>query len=313
MVRRFQPEVKRGSKLLYWIFILLIAAAWIWLFIQYFDRYGYLHPEITWAVRGVKYDTAYIDGVLIWKEVPVSAPASGTVAFPQGRGPVRVARGAVVARIFTGAKTVDIKAYQQGYFVAGLDGYENNWRYSSLWPGTDILPQPKKLVMLANDTPVGRGQFIGKIAEQPQELRFIGYADFNKGLGRQLAAGRLNVKMDRDDTLSEAEVRVSSRIAHKVKLYITLPWFRPEDVLSRGYTLILETGRTDGALIPESALSVRGKETGVFMVRGARVTFVPVEGIPAGNGKFLATKGLSVGDAVVENSGNAREGRIQLW
>ncbi len=49
------------------------------------------------------------------------------------------------------------------------------------------------------------------------------------------------------------------------------------------------------------------------MVRGARVVFVPVEGKKLANNKFLVTKGIPVGDAVVEEGAAAREGRIQLW
>ena len=49
------------------------------------------------------------------------------------------------------------------------------------------------------------------------------------------------------------------------------------------------------------------------MVRGARVVFIPVEGRKLANDKFLVTKGITVGDAVVEDAATAREGRIQLW
>ena len=49
------------------------------------------------------------------------------------------------------------------------------------------------------------------------------------------------------------------------------------------------------------------------MIRGARVVFASVSGKTLNGGMFLVTKGISVGDAVVEDAASAREGRIQLW
>src|SRR5690606_22830882 len=118
-----------------------VIAVWIWAFKLYFDRYEYLHPEITWAIPGIDVELVKISGVLLWKEVPLPASAEGVVTYPQGTGPVRVSRGSVVARITSGNKASDVKAYQQGYFVAALDGKENSWRYSEIWPGFQPLPQ----------------------------------------------------------------------------------------------------------------------------------------------------------------------------
>jgi len=65
--------------------------------------------------------------------------------------------------------------------------------------------------------------------------------------------------------------------------------------------------------VPNSAILRKDDRSGVYLVRGTRVVFVPVEGKPADNGKFIITKGISVGDAIVEDASTAREGRIQLW
>ena len=92
-----------------------------------------------------------------------------------------------------------------------------------------------------------------------------------------------------------------------------MPWFPPEFILSRNYTLIVDAGQTEGALVPQSAIIENGGRTGIYMVRGAHVHFVPVEGKKLANNKFLVTKGITVGDAVVEEGAAAREGRIQLW
>jgi hypothetical protein len=129
----------------------------------------------------------------------------------------------------------------------------------------------------------------------------------------QIKNETLKVKMDGVDTVSTAEIRVSMKTGRRTKLYLTLPWFQPEVVLSRKYTLIVEAGMTEGAMVPNSAVMKRKESLGVYMVRGSRVVFKPVEGKPADNGKFLVTKGISVGDAIVEDASTAREGRIQLW
>lgn len=313
MVRRFEPEETGTFKPLYWIAVVAVILLWIWAFKLYFDRYEYLHPEITWAVPGVDHDIVAVKGVLLWKEVPLLSGVSGVVSYPQGTGPVRVARGSVVAHIAYGSKSYDIKAYQQGYFIAGVDGLEPAWRYSELWPGDAPLPEPRRLVIIKDGMVIGMGQPVGKLIEQPQELRFIGYADVVGNMSGQIKNETLKVKMDGVDTVSTAEIRVSMKTGRRTKLYLTLPWFQPEVVLSRKYTLIVEAGMTEGAMVPNSAVMKRKESMGVYMVRGSRVVFKPVEGKPADNGKFLVTKGISVGDAIVEDASTAREGRIQLW
>lgn len=312
MVRRFEAEEIRTFRPLYWAAVLFIAVIWIWAFKLYFDRYEYLHPDVTWAVPGVETQLVKIPGVLLWKEVPLVAKMAGTVSYPQGTGPVRVSHGSVVARIVSGGRAMDIKAYRQGYFVAGVDGEEISWRYSAIWPG-DKLPVPHKLSHLKDGLTVGPGQAIGKLVEQPQELRFVGYAKIRGNIADQIKNRSLMVKMDMGDTVTRAAIRVWMDVGDQTKFYVTLPWFQPETLLSRKYTLTVEAGRTEGALVPASAVLDKDGMRGVYLVRGSRVIFQKAEGKAAANGKFLVTKGISVGDAVVEDASTAREGRIQLW
>jgi len=246
MVRRFEPEETGRFKPLYWIAVIFVILLWIWAFKLYFDRYEYLHPEITWAVPGVDHDISAVKGILLWKEVPILSGVPGVVSYPQGTGPVRVARGSVVANVTYGSKSYEIKAYQQGYFIAGIDGLESVWRYSELWPGDAPLPEPRKIVIIKDGMVIGKGQPVGKLIEQPQELRFIGYADVVGNMPEQVKNGKLKVKMDGVDTVSTAEIRVVTKIGHRIKFYLTLPWFQPEVVLSRKYTLIVEAGTTEG-------------------------------------------------------------------
>lgn len=314
MVRRFDPEEQnRGFRPGYWIAVVVVIIVWIWGFKLYFERYDYLHPEITWAVPGVDTETVKISGALLWKENPVLANMSGVVFYPQGTGPVRVARGAVVARISSGSLVKEVKAYQQGYFMAGVDGLESSWRYAELWPGNAPLPVPKSVVMVKNGFVVGKGQAVGKLIEQPQELRFVGYTDLAGDMQEQIKNNTLRVKMDGVDTVSKAEIRVAMKMGRKTKMYLTLPWFPIEMVKSRRYTLTVEAGSTEGAIVPGTAVMQSGAGYSIYMVRGSRVELKSIEGKPIEDGKFIVTKGISVGDAIVETASSAREGRIQLW
>lgn len=314
MVRRYTPDVKKRLRPLYWLMVAAVILLWIWGFRLYVRRYDFMHPEVTWAVPGIEVELVAVDGALLWKEEMLLSPADGTVTYPQGRGPVRVSKGAVVAVVSSASGSSQVKAYQQGYFVAGVDGSEDSWKYSELWPGADPLPMSAPLELIENGAPATRGRPVGKLAEQPQELRFIGYTGIAGNIERQIKNKRLKVKMDERDTVSTADIRVHHEMPDgRVKLYLNLPWFQPPLLMSRNYRLIIEAGSVEGAVVPESALLKKNGALGVYIVRGARVMFRQVEGKSIEGEKFLVTNGLSVGDALVENAATAREGRIQLW
>lgn len=311
MVRKYVPEKKsRAFSITYWFGVLIIMALWVWAFKLYFDRYEYLHPDITWAAPGIDTQLVRVQGFLLWKENIIRAPVSGVCVYPLGKGPVRVPRGAVIARV--GGR--DVKAYQQGYFVAGKDGREQGWRYSTLWhTKRSEFSAETKLRYFSDGAQVTRGQMIGKIAEQPQELRFIGYLPSSGDIAKQLEKEKLRVRMDAEDTISDAKVRVTHKDGKLTKFALAMPWFPPEMLMSRNYELIVDAGQARGALIPQSALLEKDGKTGVYMIRGARLAFAPVSGKMLSGGMFLVTKGISVGDAVVKDAASAREGRIQLW
>lgn len=311
MVRRYTPEEKKRSfRITYWLGVAAIIALWIWGFKSYFSRYEYLHPNITWAAPGIEVNVIKVNGLLLWNETVLKAPVPGAVSFPLGKGPVRVARGAVVARV--GGR--EIKANRQGYFVAGSDGQEGKWRYPILWQeNADFFKKSVKLRFAADNTAALRGDIIGKLIEQPQSLRFLGYMTPAGDAEEQIKRKRFRVRMDLDDTVSMADIRVTQKAGSLTKICVTMPWFQPDLVISRNYTLTIDAGLTKGALVPMSAIVKKDGTNGVYLVRGARVIFTPVEGIVTENNKFLTTKGISVGDAIVENAEEAREGRIQLW
>lgn len=315
MVRRFssKEEDRRGVRLDYWLAVILIIIIWIWAFKLYFDRYDYLRPEITWAIQGINTEVVKVEGVLLWKESVLSASKSGTLSFPQGVGPIRVGKGSIIATINTGTASINIKSPNVGYFIAGIDGLESKWMYSQLWNEDKNPFDIQPVTMKKNGDAISSGEAIGKLVTLPQELRFVGKIELAGDLNDQIKRKSLRVMMDGMDMVSRAEVRVSKNMNSSIKTYITLPWFQPEVLLSRKYILTVEAGRAEGALIPETSVEFKNGLCKVYLVRGSRVVLKSIEGKSVGDGKFLVTSGLSIGDAVVKDASGAREGRIQLW
>ncbi len=230
-----------------------------------------------------------------------------------GTDPIRVYKGAVVAKVTSGGNVHEIKAPAEGYFVAGVDGREENWRYASLWPGAEAFPNVGRVKTIKDGASVKSGTPIGKIVPQPQDLRFIGYADLTGGLGEKLAANRVMVKMDALDTPSRAQVRVYETFGHRAKIYLGMPWFPPELVLSRNYDLMIEAGEASGVVVPESAVTMRDGRVGTYVIKGSEAEFHDVEGRLVDGGRYLVTKGIQLGDAVIVDAEAAREGRVKLW
>ena len=251
-----------------------------------------------------------VDGLLLWNEELLHAPVDGSVTYPLGRGPARVAKGAVVAVVSGRAVT----APQAGYFIGGKDGRENKWRYSEIW-----MEEPKEfsekitIKYMESGSMVKGGDLIGKVVVQPQELRFIGFVPKNGNIEEQMDRKKLKVRIDKYDTVSTALVRVSMNTDKDIKIYVTMPWFPHTLITSRNYTLLVDAGETKGVSIPYSALLKKNGKIGVLAVRGIRIVFTPVEGRKTVDGRFMVTKGLLAGDAVAEKAAEAREGRIQLW
>jgi len=314
MVRRYEAEEQeRGGNFIYWFGIILIIMAWVFAFKLYFNNYENLHPDIAWAAPGMSRNTATAEGVYLWDETLLITPIAGKVYYPHGKGPVRVSFGQVVAKIVGETSTKEIRAFQQGYFIAGTDGKEGNWRYSLIWPDLKTVPDSVPVSMFEDGTVVGSKAAVGKLVPQPQEVRFIGLVDASSELKPQLERKQLRYMMDEEDTSSSADVSIYMEKEGKIKFLATLPCFRPEFLSDRRGKIVVETGHEDGAVVPQSAVGKLHDKTGVFLVRGTRVLFKEVKGHAIEDNRFLVTEGINIGDAVVENAQEAREGRIQVW
>ena len=206
-----------------------------------------------------------------------------------------------------------MRAPTQGIFLAAVDGKEGRWRYALLWPGQDELPPAPPVRWFRDGQSLKPRSPVGKVVDQPQEIRLLGYVDMVGTIPKGLEARRLAIRRDPDDTGSQGEVRVYENLGTRSKLYLGLPWITPDLVRSRGVVLQVEAGQMEGVSVPETALTTRGGRRGVFSVRGAQAIFQEVEGKAIGGGRFLVVKGLSLGDAVIVEGAHAREGRVQLW
>ncbi|MDR1915576.1 MAG: efflux RND transporter periplasmic adaptor subunit [Synergistaceae bacterium] len=310
-----RPVQRKSLTFCIFYFLVLAVTAFIWIYAyrSYFRHYDSTHPDITWAVPWVQEDIIKADGVLLWNEEKIISPRAGTVKFPQGTGPKRVQRGAVVARVSSGSSAVDVKSPSEGYFIAGLDGAEGKWRYQSLWPGSYELPQVPSVKLMQDGDKVRQGAAIGKIIPQPQGLRYIGYIDLIGNFKEKLASNRVMVKMDSLDTPSKSNVRVYEILGHRAKVLLDIPWFPPGMILSRNYDLIIEIGETSGVTVPESAVIVKDGIRGAFVLRGSEAFFTGVKGRSIDGGRFLVTDGLKLGDAVIVDAYGAQEGRVKLW
>lgn len=299
-------------RILYFALILVIAVSAVKVYMLWWDRYEAINPQVIAATSYTHTDQIPARGILIWREEIVSSRWNGPVDYPSLE-PRRVGMGETIAVISASSGRMAVKAGRVGYFIPALDGAEGNWTYSAFWNGMAPLPEPPDPVFFSPGGFVEKGKPVGKIILQPQELRCILYADVTPALERDIRSGTVRVKAKDGEWPGKAEVRVASFHGSKVKLYLTLPFFPPEIVVSRGIRLLLEAGEQAGVSLPESAVVYREGKLGVFSVEGNRVEFREITGMPVEGGRFFITGGVKPGNIAVLNARSAKEGKIRLW
>jgi hypothetical protein len=131
----------------------------------------------------------------------------------------------------------------------------------------------------------------------------------------ELSSKTVKVKMDPLDTPAQADVDVydPQESGTSAKVLLKIPWFPPQVLMSRKYRLLVQTGETLGVAIPETAVTVKEGKRGVYLLKGAESVFTEVDGRVIDASKFLVVSGLQLGDAVIAEAENAREGRVRLW
>jgi len=316
--RGFPPErdnmmTLKARNLIRILLSIAIIGVFSGLYYIWLGNFRNTHPEIT-RVQPYCFCTEIpLDGVLMWEEEVIFSPFPGKVSYPGGLKPSRVAKGQLLAVIVSGVGKQRIYAPFPCYFVPGLDGKEGLWDYTSLWLGSAALPGEGDFTFFPEGMQVKSKAPIGKVIPLPQDLRLVGYADSHPDLLRDAEKGYLDIKTDPLELPWKSQVRVYRKYGHRVKFYLSLPFFPPQVLLSRKVSYYIYTGERFGASIPETALTLRQGRSGVFRLKGNMVSFYPVEGIPLPEGRIFVEKGLQPGDLILEKAHEAREGRIRFW
>ncbi|MDD3915775.1 MAG: hypothetical protein PHX00_01385 [Synergistaceae bacterium] len=300
------------KRIFYFAAVLAVATGTIWVYQYWWEQNALESPDVVSAVPYTYIERIPVKGVLIWEETVLVSRWDGNLSYPEP-GTRRVARGETVAVIGSSSGKMAVRSESVGYFVPGLDGAEGEWRYSFHWPGMAPLPASPAFAEFSSGVFVRRGDPVGKLISQPQELRCVLYADVTPALQKDIQTGFVRVKTEAHGWPGRAAVRASRFLGTKMKLYLTLPFFSLENVKSREIALFLETGEHVGVAVPESSVRYREGKLGVFQVEGNIVKFKEIEGLPVEGHRFFVQKGLQSGNIVVLNAERAKEGKIRLW
>ena len=296
------------KRFFYYGFVLLLAITAFRIYFLWLDVYSYSHPAIFQAQSGIYAEEIPFEGVLLWEESLIYASNSGTISY-QSINPRRVRKGEPLCSINGSA----INSPEAGYFLPALDGYEENWNYSDLWPGTSPLPSPPRALTIPNGTYVEAKQPIGKLIIQPQELRAIAWVDSTPSLMQDIDRGRIRIKRGESDWGLWAEVRTKTIISQKIKIYVTLPFFTPEMTERRTFSWKINIGDRNGIYVPNSSVIFRAGVMGVYIVKGNDAIFKEVEAFYADEDNFFITSGVTPGDMLIVDADKAREGQVNVW
>ena len=295
-------------KLIYYAVLLSLAVGVIKVYLFWLDSYNTMHPEVVAAVAMGYVEELPLDGVLIWDEQLVAATRDGVLTYPSSL-PRRVMKGEAMVAL----DGVAVRADSAGYFIPALDGEEEKWVYSRLWPGISAFPPLRELNILDNSTRLRKGDPVGKFVPQPQELRCIAYLDKTISLMQDIKNGFVEIRANPDDKIQRASVRAYWDTGQKIKVYLTLPFFPASTISTRAFSCNVLTGNIRGVSVPDSAVILRGGKTGVLMVLGSMTEFTEVDGFPIEDDNFFITRGVLPGNVVVLHADKIKEGVVRLW
>lgn len=296
------------ARFFYYLFVLFILIIAINVYFLWLDTYRYAHPDVFQAESGVYAEETPFEGVLLWDERIIYAQASGVISYPSSE-PRRVRKGELLCKINGFA----LNSPEAGYFLPALDGYEGDWNYSYLWPGTSALPSPQKASPIPDGTYVDNKQPIGKLIPQPQELRAIAWIDVTPSLKRDIDRSRIKIKRNENDWGLWAEIRTKAIISQRAKIYVSLPFFTPEMTETRTFSWKIYVGEQNGIYVPNSSVILKDGVMGVYIIKGNEATFRKVEAFHADEDNFFINSGVIPGDILVLDAGKAREGEVNIW
>jgi hypothetical protein len=296
------------KRVFYYVTVLLIAIIVYKIYFYWLDAYRYANPAVFQTESGIYAEEIPFEGVLLWEERLIFASTAGAISYPS-LSPRRVRKGELLCSI----NGVAQNSPDAGYFCPALDGYEDNWNYSLLWPGTSPLPSPPKATPILNGTHVDIKQPIGKIIPQPQELRAIAWIDVTPTLEQDIKRSRIKVRRIENDWGLWAEIRTKTVISQKTKIYVTLPFFTPEMAESRTFSWKISAGEQNGIYVPNSSVIFKDGVMGVYVIKGNEAIFSEVEAFHVDEYNFFITSGIIPGDMLIIDATRAREGQVNVW
>jgi hypothetical protein len=260
---------KRLLRVVYFVCVLCIVGASLYIYGAWWKRYLGQRPGVMVAKPYVHSDQIPVEVALLWREQVVKAPFAGRVRYPGGQGPFFAAAKDTIATVSApNGKTYALQVEQPGFFLAALDGLEGKWDYNTLWRGSARFPEIRPLEFIPDGTVLEKGDAVGKMIYQPQPLRAVIYVQAVSGLKEEIADQRLELRKTKGDLPFEAEIRAVNPLGSMVKLYLTVPFFPKERVLSRKEDFFLYLGEKKGVLVPESAVTTKEGRLWVYVVKG---------------------------------------------
>ena len=297
------------GRLFYYVSFILICSLFIKFYIMWLDSYSQMHPEIVEAQAAGYIEEQPLDGILLWDEQVIKAPYDGVLTYVSML-PRYVAKNEAVAALDGKA----VKVSSPGFFIPALDGQEEKWIYSQLWPGFNPFPFFRPAVFIENGINIQKGARLGKLAPQPQTLRCIAYIDRTPFVERSIMRSSvLKIKTEPKGKARDAEVLTHENAEQKIKIYLSLPFFTPADLKSRAFSCKIVAGDMQGVIVPDTAVITRDGRQGVFLVQGSVTSYTEVEGFPADEEHFFITKGVLPGNRLILYADKNKEGIIRFW
>lgn len=261
------------------------------------------------AEMGILEQKLPVQGVLVRDERVVAAPVTGELRWLAREGE-RLAVGAPVAKITpdTGAAWI-VSAPSPGVAVYQLDGLEGNIQFSSvknldLTVVSKIAYSPERV---ADGEKVTQGSLIFKMVGNYKWLFVteLSQKEFESVEGAATRRLRFSFAEPEDVTAAVAVLR-------KEENSVLLSFEVKDDLegcfLERFTRAEIITKRTQGVLLPESAIVRQGVETGIYTVEKTMVRYHPVTILDQSEEKVVV-EGVKIGSQIITNPQFVRVGQ----
>ncbi|SFR14436.1 HlyD family efflux transporter periplasmic adaptor subunit [Desulfoscipio geothermicus] len=270
--------------------------------------------EVKFLTRDEIRKTTAVEGLVIRKEEPVKAPASGELRLLAQDGE-RLRLGAPLAQV-RGVEEKTAWSPRAGVFCTHLDSLE-----SVLIPGMiDVLDMGRVEKLSSSSSPqtatgeVAAGQIIGKVVDNLDPVLIYIRVDNPDRYAARLFDKGATVSLlceGRELTGVITEARVTD---NAVNMFVEVAEYPENFIHQRRVQLELVTRKITGWLVPVNAIAFKDGKPGIYVVHKQIVRWVPVTARNRLNDKVvIGGDHLSESVRYVNNPGWAREGaRLDL-